>query len=434
MSEPVGYLIVGLFGIGMGLAFLVADPEAPTSRSLAFFWVLIGGVFLLNIPGAQVLPRLAMIRFFSSAEALIVATGLEWGLRVMRAQAIDDGERRAARFWVRVGQGSAGIYAIVGFLLPVMQSQVWKVAWHAEQLRRPAFYLFAVPFFSSLAIPLVALSRPIWRSRIDPAEGLRILALLIASPFFIAGLTIPQERKPIVFAIGEVIFLVGAIRYHVVQGRRGQFLARFLSPQVTELVRDRGLASAIAKDRREISVVACDLRGFTAFTESASAEEVIAVLERLYETVGEVATEFGGTIKDFAGDGILVLVGAPIVYPDHVARAVGLAARLSSRIRALLGRWPRLGVGVGVASGTVTVGAIGGDARLEYAAVGRPVNLAARLCARAEAGEVLADERVVASAPESAQFERLEAVDLKGFAAPVPVFALRAGTVEGGTG
>jgi adenylate cyclase len=434
MIEPVGYLIVGLFGIGMGLAFLVADPEAPTSRSLAVFWVLIGGVFLLNIPSTQVWPRLAMIRFFSTAEALIVATGLEWALRVMRAQAVDDAERCAARFWVRAGQISAGLYAIVGFMLPVLQSQVWKVAWHTAGLRRPAFYLFAIPFFASLAIPLVSLSRRIWRSRIDPAEGLRILALLIASPFFIAGLTIPQQGKPIAFAIGEVIFLVGAIRYHVVQGRRGQFLARFLSPQVTELVRDRGLASAIAKDRREISVVACDLRGFTAFTESASAEEVIAVLERFYETVSEVATEFGGTIKDFAGDGILVLVGAPIGYPDHVARAVALAIRLSDRVRTVLSRWPRLGVGVGVASGTVTVGAIGGEARLEYAAVGRAVNLAARLCARAEAGEVLADERVAASAPESARFERLEAVELKGFAAPVPVFALRAGNFEGGTG
>src|SRR5262249_8073941 len=150
MIEPVGYLIVGLFGIGMGLAFLVADPEAPTSRSLAFFWVLIGVVFLLNIPSAQVLPRLAMLQFFSTAEALIVATGLEWAFRVMRAQDVDDDERCAARFWVRAGQMSAALYAIVGFSLPVLQSQVWKVAWHTEQLRRPAFYLFAVPFFSSL--------------------------------------------------------------------------------------------------------------------------------------------------------------------------------------------------------------------------------------------------------------------------------------------
>jgi class 3 adenylate cyclase len=100
---------------------------------------------------------------------------------------------------------------------------------------------------------------------------------------------------------------------------------------------------------------------------------------------------------------------------------------MSDRVRALLRQWPRLGVGVGVASGAVTVGAIGGESRLEYAAVGRPVNLAARLCARAEAGEVLVDERVAASAPESIQFEHLEAVELKGFAAPVPVYALRAG-------
>src|SRR5207249_4219658 len=210
----------------------------------------------------------------------------------------------------------------------LLQAEVWTVAWHAEQLRRPVFYIFAVPFFSSLVIPLVHLFR-IQAAKIDPAEGLRILALLAASPFFIAGVTISWEWKPIAFAIGEVIILVGAIRYHVVQGQRGQFLARFLSPQVSELVRDRGLSSAIAKDRREISVVACDLRGFTAFSESASPEEVIAVLERFYASAGEVATEFGGTIKDFAGDGILVLVGAPIAYPDHVASAAAMAVRLA---------------------------------------------------------------------------------------------------------
>jgi adenylate cyclase len=433
MIQPVGYLIVGLFGIGMGVAFLVADPEAPTSRSLALFWILIGSVFLLNIPAAQVLPRVEMIRFFSSAEALILATGLEWALRVMRTQVADDDERRATRLWIRAGQGLAAIYGIVGFAFPLLQAEVWKVAWHAEQLRRPAFYIFAVPFFSSLVIPLAHLFR-VQAAKIDPAEGLRILALFAASPFFIAGITISWEWKPIAFAIGEVIFLVGAIRYHVVQGQRGQFLARFLSPQVTALVRDRGLSSAIAKDRREISVVACDLRGFTAFSESASAEEVIAVLERFYASVGEVATEFGGTIKDFAGDGILVLVGAPIAYPDHVARAVAMAVRLSDRISGLLRQWPPLGVGVGVASGAVTVGAIGGVARLEYAAVGRAVNLATRLCARAEAGQVLVDERVAASAPESGRFERLEAVELKGFSAPVPVFSLHAEAFEGGTG
>ncbi|HSD09946.1 MAG TPA: adenylate/guanylate cyclase domain-containing protein, partial [Candidatus Binatia bacterium] len=164
--------------------------------------------------------------------------------------------------------------------------------------------------------------------------------------------------------------------------------------------------------------------------ESASAEEVIAVLERFYASVGEVATEFGGTIKDFAGDGILVLVGAPIAYPDHVARAVTMGVRLSDRISALLRRWPPLGVGVGVATGAVTVGAIGGDARLEYAAVGRAVNLASRLCARAEAGQVLVDERVAEACPGSARFERLEAVELKGFSAPVPVFALRTAVLE----
>src|SRR5262249_61647615 len=115
-------------------------------------------------------------------------------------------------------------------------------------------------------------------------------------------------------------------------------------------------------------------------------------------------------MRDFARDGFPVLVGPPIGYPDHVARAVALAVRLSSRARALLDRWPRLGVGVGVASGTVTVGAIGGEARLEDAAVGRAGNLAARLCARAEAGGGLSDERGAAAAAAAAHLQPRQAV------------------------
>ncbi len=238
-------------------------------------------------------------------------------------------------------------------------------------------------------------------------------------------------HRPVTTAIGEIIFLGGAVRYHVLQGQRGQFLARFLSPQVARLVRQRGLVNATQQTRVQLSVVACDLRGFTAFSETAAPEEVMQLLQQYYEVIGAAVTEGGGTIKDLAGDGILTLVGAPIPYADHAQRAVAMALEMRDRGRQVLSHWQKLGLdlglGLGIASGYVTVGAIGGERRLEYAAVGPPVNLAARLCALAESGQILADQRTAGLIGDNGaahRFEKLDSVTLKGFTRPVMVFAV----------
>jgi class 3 adenylate cyclase len=189
----------------------------------------------------------------------------------------------------------------------------------------------------------------------------------------------------------------------------------------------------MSRSRIEISVVACDLRGFTAFAETAAPEDVMRLLDEYYATVGLIVTEHGGSIKDFAGDGILALVGAPIPRPDHPARALRLGLAMRDRMEEILDRWRTLGIdvglGVGIATGFATVGAIGGSDRLEYAAVGPAVNLAARLCNRAEAGQVLAEARVVGlagDAPGIYHLQGLGAIDLKGFARPVQVYAVLA--------
>src|SRR6185369_12580505 len=147
------------------------------------------------------------------------------------------------------------------------------------------------------------------------------------------------------------------------------------------------------------SVVCCDLRGFTAFTAATESKKVIAILREYYDAVGAAATECGGTIKDQAGDGVLILVGAPIRYEDHALRALALARKIRERGMEITARWSdqnlTLGVGVGVASGFVTVGVIGGASRLEYTAVGPAVNLASRLCSEAAHGEILIDGRTL---------------------------------------
>jgi class 3 adenylate cyclase len=201
---------------------------------------------------------------------------------------------------------------------------------------------------------------------------------------------------------------------------------------VAELVTRRGLKSATDEKTLELSVVCCDLRGFTAFSAATPSRQVISILREYYDAVGAAAAACGGTIKDQAGDGVLILVGAPIAFADHAQRALELARQIRSVGVALTARWSnselQLGVGVGVASGFATVGVIGGASRLEYTAVGSPVNLASRLCSEAAHGEILVDERTVqllGTSLDPAAVRKGDALQLKGFAQPVPSYALQ---------
>jgi adenylate cyclase len=232
--------------------------------------------------------------------------------------------------------------------------------------------------------------------------------------------------------LGFTYFVVVSIRY-VAEGRRAEFFARFLSPLLARAVLERGLADTMHQDRVELSVVACDLRGFTAFAESGAPEDVTRFLRVYYEAVGRVVTELGGSIVGFAGDGIMSVVGAPIRYADHANRAIRIALEIRNRCRELLELWDKLGLkvglGVGVTSGYVTVGAIPTPDRLEYTAVGPAVNLAARLASHAGSGQILVDHRTVGLVDKDDQlckFESIGSAELKGFARPVELFSAHA--------
>lgn len=432
MPDPSANLIVALVAIGMGLSFLAADPESPTSRSLALSLGLFGATVVTYVvedlgtfsPGPRLWPRLHAV-----TEAGALAAGFEWILRVGRTKETSDPHIQMGEGLLRVAQALAAVHALLGIAFPVLRAELIEPGWQPAVLSRPEFYLFVAPFHVSWALATVRVVQ-LGRSRLELPEKVRLLAFCAAAPFFASLLVLPSKYGPFVTVAGELIFLAGAVRYHVLQGQRGHFLARFLSPQVARLVHERGLSSAIQQKRVQLSVVACDLRGFTAFAETAAPEEVIQFLREYYQEIGSVVTEHGGTIKDFAGDGILILVGAPIAYPDHARRAVAMALGIRKRGQVVLERWRRLGLelglGVGVASGFVTVGAIDGAGQLEYAAIGPAVNLAARLCDRAAAGEVMVDQRTVGLVGESAgawRFDSLEEIELKGFSRPVPVYA-----------
>jgi adenylate cyclase len=167
-------------------------------------------------------------------------------------------------------------------------------------------------------------------------------------------------------------------------------LKRFLSPQIAELILSSSPCDALASHRRQVTIVFCDLRGFTAFAEIAEPEDVMAVMREYHATLGSLIHEFEGTLERFVGDGIMVIFGDPIPCPDPCARAVEMAVAMRGRLSELSSKWRRerheLGFGVGIAYGYATLGAIGFEGRSDYSAIGTVVNLAARLCAEARDG------------------------------------------------
>ena len=440
-AEPVlldttPHIITSLLAMGMALAFIIADRQSPTSRALSLFLAAVGLAIGIGSQIAHPLHARGIVAWwdglFAIPETLAFVFAYEWVLRVRRTVPAQNLKTRGPDNLLRVAQGLAIFYGIAAIAFPRLRVDHFINAGFAEVFERgqPEFWLFAVPLTLSLVFGLFP-GLLMLRRRPDRAEATRLLAFAIAAPFMASGVVLPPTIAPVATAIGLLIFLVGAVQYHVVKGRRAQFMSRFLAPQVAELVRVRGLKSATEEKTVELSVVCCDLRGFTAFTEATSSRKVIAILREYYDAVGAAAAEFGGTIKDQAGDGVLMLVGAPVAFDDHARRALEMAKRIRESGVAITSRWSdadlRLGVGVGVASGYVTVGVIGAASRLEYTAVGPAVNLAARLCSEALHAQVLVDSRTTAlleAGPARGELKPGEALQLKGFQQPVQSYVL----------
>ena len=201
-------------------------------------------------------------------------------------------------------------------------------------------------------------------------------------------------------------------------------LERFLAPQVAQLIASSdGHDALLDSHRREVTVVFCDLRGFTAFTESTEPEEAMNVLREYHAALGELIFRYEGTLDRYAGDGVMILFNAPIQFADHTRRAVKMAVEMRDTIGLLTERWRNrghsLGFGVGIALGYATLGQIGFEQRLEYAAIGSVTNLASRLCDEAKAGQVVVARRVFGMVEANVDARPLDDLQLKGFNHPV---------------
>ena len=206
-------------------------------------------------------------------------------------------------------------------------------------------------------------------------------------------------------------------------------LKRFLSPQLAELVETSGSHDLLESHRREITVVFCDLRGFTSFSAKAAPDEVIRVLNEYHAGLGALIFEHEGALERYMGDGLMVLFNDPLLCPDPAARAVRMAVAMRRCVTDLAGHWQQkghqLGFGIGIAEGVATLGRIGFEGRFDYSAIGTVCNLASRLCAEATDGQILIDGSVAAKVGALAVLEPIELLTLKGFAEPVAAFNVR---------
>ena len=203
-------------------------------------------------------------------------------------------------------------------------------------------------------------------------------------------------------------------------------MKRFFSPHLAELLVSSANERLLESHRREVTVVFCDLRGFTAFADTAEPEEVMEILRQYHTAMGELIFYFEGTLERFTGDGLMVFFNDPVPCPDPAARAVRMAVGMHQRMRELTETWRQsmhqLDFGVGIAQGYATVGMIGFEGRVDYAAIGSVTNLAARLCAEAGGGQILISQRVFAGVQALVHAEPQGELSFKGFRQPLPVF------------
>ncbi|MCC8957913.1 HAMP domain-containing protein [Bradyrhizobium sp. Pear77] len=205
-------------------------------------------------------------------------------------------------------------------------------------------------------------------------------------------------------------------------------LKRFLAPQIAELVESAGDDTVLEGQRREVVAVFVDLRDFTSFSNRNEPEVVMGLLDEYHTAVGTIIVRHGATLTNFAGDGLMLLINAPVRCPDPALAALNLAIEMRSAVQGLAAGWRKrsygIGLGIGLAMGPATVGRIGYEGQFAYTAIGNAVNLAARLCSAAIDGQILVDQAIAAAVDGRLPLQALGAIAIKGYDQQVPVFAV----------
>ena len=270
------------------------------------------------------------------------------------------------------------------------------------------------------ANPETALLPVVMCTSLDPAQE-RVKGIEAGADDFLSK----PVNQPELFARVKSL-----LRIKGLQDERLARLKSFFSPQLAEAIAAGKGEEILKTHRREITVEFFDLRGFTAFTDSAEPEEVMELLRAFHGALGKIVLEHQGTLERFAGDAVMVFFNDPLPIDKPAEHAVRAALAAQEAFVPIASHWQKrsgfeLGLGVGIAQGYATLGAIGFEGRRDYAAIGNVTNLAARLCGEAKAGQVLLDRKSVAALDGAFQTDPVGPFTLKGFSQPVPAFSLK---------
>ncbi|HXN01719.1 MAG TPA: GAF domain-containing protein [Candidatus Dormibacteraeota bacterium] len=269
----------------------------------------------------------------------------------------------------------------------------------------------AAGFRSILGVPLLREGFPIgvisvWRRVVRPFSEREIRILTTFADQAVVAV--------------ENVRLVRALR------RQTEELSRYVTPQVASLIASEQGEALLAGHRRLITAMFCDLRGFSAFSETAEPEEVFGVLREYQGGMGQLISEYGGTLEHLAGDGIMLFFNDPVATPGFEAQTVRCGVAMRDRFRELAADWRRRGyeldLGIGVALGYATLGRVGYEGHFQYNATGNVVILASRLSAEAQGGDILITQRLHAAVEDIVTVEPVREVRLKGFSRQVPVY------------
>jgi adenylate cyclase len=256
-------------------------------------------------------------------------------------------------------------------------------------------------------------------------ELIGVLAIVRAEP---KPFTEEQIQLVQTFADQVAITIANARLTSAVERQRTE-LARFVSPQVAALLSSERGEQLLAGHRAYVSCLFCDLRGSTAFTETAAPEETLELLREYHGLVGELIPTHNGTLEHFAGDGLMVFFNDPVPVGEHELEAIRMSLALQARFRELGQTWHKrgfdVGLGIGIAAGYATVGRIGFEGRYDYGVVGPVTNLASRLSTHAAAGQTLISQRVLAEVEGLVDATPVGEFELKGFARPIAGYEVR---------
>jgi adenylate cyclase len=287
---------------------------------------------------------------------------------------------------------------------------------HVPDLAEDSEYAYAGPrpYRAGLSVPIM---------HEDELIGVLGIVRAIPGPFAEEHVELVQT-----FADEAAIVIANARLIDAVERQRTE-LARFVSPQVADLISSEDGERLLAGHRAYISALFCDLRGFTAFAETAEPEELIEVLREYHALLGELITRNEGTLEHFAGDGVMVFFNDPLPVEEHELQAIRLALAAQERFSELAAGWRKrgteLGLGIGISAGYATLGRIGFEGRYDYGALGSVTNLASRLSTRAGPGQTLVSQRVFAAVEEAVEAEAAGELELKGFARPISAYEVK---------